>query len=451
MNVKRAVSLGAVLLFGLIGCATSGRERLTPTPRPLGSDLPTFHAARLNEAPDRPVEEEPTGAVNLRQVLALALMKNPELAAFSWEVRAQEAAALQAALLPNPELGAALENIGLDQSETTIQLSQLIELGGKRSKRAEVASLTEELARWDYEAKRIDVLTKTSQAFVDVLGLQQQLALIEERVRLSEEVARVVSERVKAGKVSPIEETRAHVALSTAQIALDRGQQQLIVARKRLGAAWGSAEPPFEKAEGDLHAVSPIPTLEALARRLSLNPELARWATEISQRRAVIRLEKSKALPDLSVSGGVRRFNQTDENTFVAGVTIPLSFFNRNQGNISEARHQLKRAEEARRAAAVRVTVELSEAYGDLATRVAEVQALEEKVLPGARSTFEAMNEGYRLGKFGLLDVLDAQRTLFEARSQYLNALTGYHQAVAEVERLIGEPLHGIQALLEQK
>lgn len=452
MHLKYSFLFGTIIIIGLAGCATSRIDSHLPAPRPLGSDLSTF---RPLPEPEKKSEkslpiEEPTGALRLRQALSLALLHNPELASFSWEVRAQEAATLQAGLFPNPEAGATLEDIGLRQSQTTLQLGQLIELGGKRSKMVEVASLTRDLAGWDYEAKRIDLFTQVSQAFIDVLSAQQNLALIEETVRLSKQVAGVVSERVRAGKVSPIEETRANVALSAAQIELDRVQRQLGATRKRLAATWGSIRPQFERVEGDLFSVSPIPALENLAQRLSQNPELARWATEISQRQAVIAFEKSQAVPDLFISGGVRRFTDTNDNAFVVGVTIPLPIFNRNQGRIMEAEHRLKRAAEERRAAEVRVTTALAEAYRDLSTSHAEVRSLEANVLPGAESAFGAVNEGYRLGKFGLLDVLDAQRTLFGARAQYLSALRGYHQAVAEVERLIGEPLNAVQNIPEQ-
>ncbi|TAJ96823.1 MAG: TolC family protein [Candidatus Manganitrophaceae bacterium] len=269
-------------------------------------------------------------------------------------------------------------------------------------------------------------------------------------MRLSKQVAGIVSERVRVGKVSPIEETRANVTLSAAQIELDRVQRQLGATRNRLAAGWGSTRPQFEKVEGDLASVSPIPTLEHLAQRLSQNPDLARWAVEISQRQAMIALEKSQAIPDLFISGGVRRFTDTNDNAFVVGVTIPLPIFNRNQGRIMEAEHRLRRAEEERRAAEVRVTTALAESYRALSTSHAEVRALEANVLPGAESAFEVVNEGYRLGKFGLLDVLDAQRTLFGARAQYLSALRGYHQAVAEVEGLVGEPLNVVQNRSEQ-
>lgn len=451
---SKTIILGVVLLLGLTGCATHRPDTAFPESRPLGSDLPSFLAPAKPEAKQKPIErEEPTGTVTLRQVLALALMNNPELRAFSWEVRAQEAATLQAGLLPNPTIGGDLQDIGtkdasvesVPQPQANLTLSQLIEPGGKRSKRMEVASLTRDLAGWDYETKRIDVVNQVSQAFIGVLSAQQQLALTEEMVQLAEQVAFIVSERVKAGKVSPVEETKANVSLSSTRIELERAKRELEAARKRLASMWGSVTPLFERAVGDLGPVSAIPPLSQLALRLTQNPDLARWAAEISKRQAVIDLERSRVIPDITLTWGYRRYNTTDEDVFIAGVSIPLPLLNRNQGGIDEARFRLTRAEEERRAAEVRVATALAEAYRALSTAYAEVTTLEDKVLPGAESAFEAVNEGYRLGKFGLLDVLDAQRTFFGARAQYLRALTGYHQAVADVERLIGEHLDAAQ------
>lgn len=460
MRLKPIVILGVFLmLFGPAVPAAGRADEAIPPPRPLGSDLPSFRPPALSQgAPGRPGVEaaatgEPTGTVTLRQALALALMRNPELRAFSWEVRAREAATLQAGLLHNPTIGADLQDLGVSaspdsipQRQGTLQLSQIIELGGKRAKRRETAALSRDLAGWDYETKRIDLFTQVSQAFTDLLRAQQQRALTEETIRLAEETARVVSERVKAGKVSPIEEIRANVVLASAGIERDRAGKELEAARKRLAATWGSATPQFDKAEGTLGAVSPIPSPAQLTGRLSRNPELARWVTEIAQRRAVIDLERSRAIPDLTMMGGFRRYETTGDNVFVVGLSVPLPIFNRNQGGIQEARNRLSKGEEERRVAEVRVSAALSEAYRALSTAHAEATSLEEKVLPGAAQAFEAVNEGYRLGKFGLLDVLDAQRTLFGSRAQHLRALADYHQAAAEVERLIGEPLDDVRS-----
>ncbi len=444
MYSKRLI-LGVVLLFGLVGCATDRLDTAFPWSRPLGSDLPASRPPAKQEKATQNEIEEPAGTVTLRQALTLALMKNPELQAFSWEVRAREAATLQAGLLPNPVIDAEIEAVR--QPETTLQLSQLIELGGKRSKRREIASFTRDLAGWDYEAKRIDVATRVSQAFIDVLGAQQQLALMEETVQLAEQVAKIVSERVKAGKVSPVEETKANVALSSTRIELERARREWDASRKRLAATWGSTAPLFARGQGDLGPVSTIPSLPQLARHLSRNPDLARWAAEISQRQTLVDMEKLRAIPDITMTGGVRRYNTSGDNVFVVGLSIPLPLFNRNQGGTEEARFRLTRAEEERRAAEVRVATLLAEAHGALSTAYGEVTSLEETVLPGAKTAFEAVNEGYRLGKFSLLDVLDAQRTFFGSRSQLLRALTDYHQAVADVERLIGQRLDAVQEI----
>ena len=458
---SKAIILGVALLFGLTGCVTYRSDTVFPEPRPLGSDLPAFLPPDSSEeTAQKAIEiEEPADVITLRQALALALIKNPELLAFSWEVRAREAATLQAGLFPNPAIAADMQDINgsgasidsVRQPQTTLQISQLIEMGGKRTKRREVASLTRDLAGWDYETKRIDVATQVSQAFINLLSAQQQLALTEETVRLAGQVAGVVSERVQAGKVSPIEETKANVVLSSSRIELERAKQELEASRKRLASTWGSTHPLFERAEGNLGPVSAIPSLSQLALRLSQNPDLARWATEISHRQTVVDMERSKSIPDVTVMGGYRRYYTSNENVFVVGLSIPLMLFNRNQGGIQEASFQQIRAEKERRAAEVRVMTALTKVYLALSTAYVEVTALKTDILPRAESAFEAVNEGYRLGKFGLLDVLDAQRTFFGSRVQYLRSLTDYHQAVADVERLIGERMDAVQNVPEEK
>jgi len=451
MKLRTILALCISLPAALIGCANVQPNAL-PEPRPLGKEIPAFHAQinqeeSLNEAL---LPDEPTRILNLRESLALALLKNPELAAFSYKVRASEATIIQAGLLPNPEIGTFVENIGGSPTvtggvETTIELGQLIELGGKRSARMRVASLGHNLTEWDYETKRIEVLTSVSKAFTEVLSAQQRLILTEQIVDIAEQVAGTVSERVEAGKVSPIEETRTFATLSSIRIELEQAKRELEASRRRLTALWGNTDPQFEMAVGDFDSISSsIPSLDQLKERLSQNPELARWADEMSLREAVINLEKSKAIPDVTVMGGYRRFREGDENALVVGISVPLPLFNRNQGGILEARYQFSQSEREKQSAEARLATLLSEAQKTLSTTHTEVITLKDSVIPASQSAFDAINEGYRLGKFGFLNVLDAQRTLFDAKLRYLRALTDYHKAVADVEGLIGEPLDAI-------
>jgi cobalt-zinc-cadmium efflux system outer membrane protein len=439
--VACAGALWLVLAGGNGFAAPSGS---LPEPRPLGRELPVaVPVAPAPESATAPV----TGELTLRQALALALLYNPELAAFSWEVRAKEAEALQAGLLPNPELGIEMENFaggefsGTDAAETTVTLSQLVELGGKRGKRRAAATLEAELAGWDFETRRLDVLTATAKSFVAVLAAQERLDLADELAALAERFFRTVSERVDAGKVSPVEQTRAQVPLSAARIAQDRAHFALEAAHKELAALWSGKTANFKHAAGSLESIAPVPSREQLASLLEQNPDVARWESEEQQRSARLALERANAIPDLTLFAGGRNFQETDDNAFVAGVSIPLPLFDRNQGGIAAARSARSKAMEERRAARYQAVASLAAGYRDLRGSFVEAKTLRELILPAAKESFEAANLGYREGKFGFLEVLDAQRTLFEVRDQYIEALAAYHQARAEVERLIGAPL----------
>jgi len=225
---------------------------------------------------------------------------------------------------------------------------------------------------------------------------------------------------------------------------MDRSRRALLSAKLSLASVWGSSSPAFESVEGELQTLSPIPALADLEERIRSNPDIERWAAEMAQRSATLDLERANAIPDVTVSGGYRRFSETNDHAMVLGFSIPIPIFNRNQGAISEAESGLRKAEAEQRAAETRIRIALAKAYQNLSAAHAEATALRDEVLPGAESAFEAINEGYRQGKFGYLEVLDAQRTLFDARGQYLEALVASHSAVADVESLIGAPLFDI-------
>ncbi len=401
--------------------------------------------------------KEPTTEITLQKALSLTLVNNPELVAFDYEVRVQEARELQARLFPNPEFSIDVENFGgsgvvrgFDEAENSIKLSQIIELGGKRKKRIHNAILNKKLASWDYETKRLSVLTDVTKLFVEVLAAQERLSLTGQLVELSEKVFIAVSERVKTGKVSPVEEIRAGAALSTVRIASERSKQKLVSARLRLLYALGDTSITFVKTVGELERIDSIPRVDQLVQFVSQNPDIARWVDEMDQRQSALKMEESTRVPDLSFSGGVRHLNETDVNAFVFDLSIPLTLFDRNQWGVLEAQYEVERAEEGRRATELRVLSRLMRSYESLAIAYTEATALKNEVLPAVERAFDAVITGYDQGKFNYLDILDTQRILFNTRDQYLSALTSYHKAVADVEGMIGQPLTSIDKALEE-
>ena len=167
-------------------------------------------------------------------------------------------------------------------------------------------------------------------------------------------------------------------------------------------------------------------------------PDVARWASAVALRRAGVEAERAKSVPDITLRGGVTRFSVFDDQAYMVGISVPLPLFDRNRGAIIESNRRLDKALEERRSAQARLLAELAEVYQRTAAVAAEVQALRDDILPGAQSAFDAAAKGYELGKFGILDVLDAQRTLFQARLQHLRALAEHQRGSSEIGRLTG-------------
>jgi len=452
MRLKPFLSI-VLLLLSLSSCVEPGRQT-DPGPR-------AYARERLGQphrvAPTVPEMVEPTGVITLDQALALALEHSPELKAFSLDVRAAEAGRLQARLGPNPELEVEIEEVGgagnrsgFDGAETTIAIAQPIEMGRKRARRTALASLEKELAEWDYRAKRLEVIREVTEAFVTVLAWQKRLTLAEEIVRIAERAHDAVVQRVEAGRDSPIEQTKSAVALATVRIEPQRARLALKSARKRLAATWGAKIAGFDSVVGEFDRTAPVPSSAELSRLIGHNPDVARWGAELEKSRATLELEKARATSDITLSGGWQHFNETDDSAAVFGLSIPLAVSNRNQGGIRRATYLLAKAQESGKAAEIKALAALEEAAQRLASAYAEATALKNEVLPGAQSSFDAVSNGYRDGKFDYLQVLDAQRTLFEARSKYVESLAAYHKASADVERLIGRGIDSIRTVRKQ-
>jgi len=436
-----ACALGLLILTALSAAADA------PAPRPLAAGLPAYVApADPEAAPALP--PEPLGALTLADALAAALARSPALAAFSWELRAREAAQLQAHARPNPELRAELEDFagsgefsGFDAAQTTLSISQLLELGGKRSRRIERAALARDLAAWDYETARLSVVTSTADAFFEVLALQQRLELAQESREIADEAVRAVEATVRAGAVSPVEAARARVARERAAIEQTTIGHRLEAARVALAAQWGESEPRFARALGDLHALAEPPALTALLPLAQESPELARFATERAERRAALDVERSRGTQDVRVGLGGRHHADGDDGALVAELSVPLPLFDRNRGNVLEARYRLRRVESEERAAETAIGSALRAGHQRLVRAFEEARALRERALPEAESAFAGARAAWRSGLLRYVEVLDTQRTLFALRNDEVDALAAYHAARAELEGLTGTPL----------
>ena len=382
----------------------------------------------------------PATPLSLTKAIELALEGSPEVAAATRQWEATEGQVLQGRARPNPELAYSLEDARSRTRMQSWQLNLPVELGGKRAARTKAAEKSREQAQAQLNELKAALRANVAAAYFDVLTAQERLVLAKDSVALAKSSTDTVAKRVAAGKVSPVEESKARVAEAGIRVELAQAASEQRNALSRLFALLGKIEAPFTVLEGKAENLPPVPKLADLQSLISSSPAVVLARIEVDRRKALTDLEQSKRVPDITVSAGIQRSNETQRNILLFGVSVPLPVFDRNQGNLLEALKLEDKARDELQGATVRLHSEVAQAQERLSTIAAEVQSLRQDVLPGAKSAYDAATIGFENGKFNFLEVLDAQRTYFTAKSQYLKALGEAHRAAADVDRLLGGP-----------
>lgn len=377
--------------------------------------------------------------LTLAAAVQAALEFNPAIAAARREIEAAEGGLTQAGVYQNPTLSVDVEDLRSRSRTTTMALSQPLELGGKRAARMSAAERALDAAKVAREAREIQLKADVTAAFLAALLSQERVRLAEASLDIARSGSLAASRRVQAGKVSPLEETRSKVAEANVRLELVQAQGELRTQMQELRVLTTTAVP-FDALNGDALSLPSLPPIEALQGQAEEAPAMRQARLETRRLAALADLELAKRTPDVTVSAGFQRAQQDGRGSTIAvvGVSIPLPVFDTNRGNIVQALRLRDKSEDDARALELRLRADLSIARQRLAIASEEVNAVRAEILPSAQVAFDAAAKGFELGKFQYLDVLDAQRTLLQARSQYLRSLGDAHRAVADVARVIG-------------
>ena len=377
--------------------------------------------------------------LTLDSALQAAIANNPDLAAAQWDIDIARGGRQQAGLIPNPVASVDVEDTRRDSRTTSIKLSQALELGGKRGARIEVAERAQDAAALTLEQRRNALRADVIAGFYGALRAQERLELAQRSLALAERGLVVAKGRVTAGKASPVEATRAQVQLSEIRLEFNRAQIGLSDAYRSLAASTGSAAPDFQSVAAQRQSSPPLPATAQLLARLEQTPELRLAELQIQQSEASVGLEKAQRIPDLDVSIGSQYDAGVRERVNLVGVSMPIPLFNRNQGNVLAASRRADQARDLRNATELRLRTETRQALDLWQTANTELQAFNQQILPAAQSAVDSATRGFEMGKFNFLDVLDAQRTLIAARTQYLAATAQATDAWVRIERIYGD------------
>ena len=377
-----------------------------------------------------------TTPIDLPTAIRLAL-DQPAVRAAAHEVAASRALVEQADRLPNPELSWLREGQQAGTRTTTVQINQPVELGGKRRARAAVAQQAAGLAQIDWQARRQDIRADVIAAWHDVHIAAHRREVAQALTELARRTVEVAGKRVAAGKISPIDETRARLAAVDAATASTRAEAALTIARTRLGALVGQPVDTLVLAADS----APLPDVEPLAALLARAGEstaIRRARGQLASRQAQADAERAARVPDVTLSVGTQRDDQVGRRQAVVGLSVPLPLFNRNEDALRAALLRTDQASDELAAAQASTAAALTAAHTRYATASNEAALLGQEVVPNARVAYEQTLKGFEYGKFSFLDVLDAQRTWFQAQTRQWDSLENAWRTYADIERLAG-------------
>lgn len=390
-----------------------------------------------------PVWAQTSPTLSLSSAISQAMQGSPMLSSAQAALSAAQGNTLQAGALSNPEITFDAENIagngdfkGTNAAEYTYGISQKLELGGKRASRRAQAQAESEAISKDVLATRLDITRNVTVAYGDILALTEKRKLTEAREHLAQEVLANVSQRVGAARDPLIYKNQADVSLATAKLESQKVQRDLQLAKRKLASMWGDSVLQAELDTSVLTSTSAPQPLDTYQAKLANTPYLQRYEDLKASKQAAFKLEKTQNIPDPSFSVGIRDFRETGHQAMVAGMSMPIPVFNRNQGNIARAGAQVTQTEQDARQARLQTEQTLHEAWLDWQSAHSEATALQVRIIPSAQQALGLSRQGYERGRFSFLEVLNAQRTLAEAQEQHINALQRQLNAKAEVERL---------------
>jgi outer membrane protein, heavy metal efflux system len=378
----------------------------------------------------------------LDQAVAAAGGSAPAADAANAGIEAARAGRTVAGLRPNPVFQGQIENIagsgpyrGTRSAEMTVGVALPIELGGKRSARVAVANAQLSRAELQAAIAGADIRLQVTQLYVEALAAERRLSTARDQVRIAGEALRAATVRVQAGRASPIEQQRADVARINADANAERQARLAEAARSNLALRIGvPIEGSLDVAMLDRLPKAFIGPVQAMETAGTL--ALAAVDADLAVADAGVRLARANRIPDLNIGPAVRRLEATKDTVGVFAISIPLPLFNNGNAAVAQARAERTRAEAQKRLTALDIEQAITDARAEADNAATTARAAAGPALAAAQEAARIARIGYREGKFGQLDLLDAERTLADTRVAAIDALANYQNARARLERL---------------
>ena len=411
----------------------------------VASVLVMFLSSGLSRAQD--TDSLPRNRLVLPELIQEVLARNPELMAARRQWEAATNRITQALSLDDPILSVQLwnfpQNFNVMQTQNNIfGLAQNLPFPGKLALKGNVASRSAEMTEQAVRAKERELVARLKQAYYDLFLAQKAVQIHHEQVELVRQFVEIANAKFRAGKGSQADVLKAQVELSLLFQHLPVLEQRRETAEAMLntlldrdpasplGLAQEPSQRPLENPIDDLH-------------RLALNdrPEIKAAELDVQRNEQSHALAQRQYYPDFNVA--FQRFqNFHADNGFGAYVamSIPFAFWTKPKydAGVQEAAAAVAVARAQQQTVENMTRFQINDLLAKLRATDQMATLYRTTILPQAGQSLEAAQVGYRAGKAGFLDLIDAQRAWRGFQLEYFTALVDRQHRLAELEQVVG-------------
>ncbi len=314
--------------------------------------------------------------------------------------------------------------------DSTVRVDQLFERGNKRALRGASAQFLADAAQHDVAETQRQQLYLVRAAYYDLLFAQHKQLILEQSSALFDNALQASQLRLKAGDIAPNELARLRVDAGRAANDTRSAAADLTRAQFNLAYLIGA-----EQDAAQLLATDVWPSLQTLP---AANAKIEQRADVQAAQQRVFAAEKAldaaRALQTRDVTLGLqyeRYPGQPTNNGWGLGISVPLQINNTYQGESRRASADLAIAQNNLARVRAQAFSEISRSYADLAAAQERVQRFQDELLANAQQAADAAEFAYKNGALGVMDLLDARRTLRATRIEAETAQADYAKAQA--------------------
>ncbi|GAA5129381.1 hypothetical protein GCM10023212_37380 [Luteolibacter yonseiensis] len=391
-----------------------------------------------------PALAEPGVVVSLAGVGDRVRAQNPDLAAARLRIQEANGRLTQSGRLQNPELGFELSHDPRFRARTAeVSFSQRFPLTNRLQLEKSVSATEVKVAQAEVREVERRLISQAREGIVNVLAVRQRRELLRSQVEVAQRFTDTLSGNAAKGEASVLDAGQAR--LETAGINLELRQLDAEEV-----AAVGSIKPLLGMHPGEtLYVGGSLPemVLPADAVSPSSRPDFQATRLEAQAAGQSVALEQAKRRED--VQGGV--FLSVDRSEDEPGgydregmvgvrFSLPLPFWNKNEGAIQEAKAREQRLKQETAALGRGIRLEAEAAVAEMRQWLTLAKETESTLLPLATEQAAAAEDAYQKGLGELVTVFRARERRLQLQASRLDAVKQFHLARVRYETAAAKP-----------